>query len=249
MQHIPHAFGRSQYRCRRKDQRTVSEKSSLQPPVMTAPAVDDTVIVPMTAEMVWKAARVHLEALAGSRTACMGKAYVRAFIDWFRQPEHGGIALVAIDSDSDVFGYVIGAPLGYPRALSQHLVWIAACAVIVRPQLFFKQQFRNGVLDRLRLFLGGSVSRGAEPELPAPTMSLVAIGVLPESQGKKIGLRLLQAFETKARELQVRSLRLSTSPDNLAACRFYERCGWRPFSASDERTYYFRILEGHCESK
>jgi len=209
---------------------------------MVAPAADDTVIVAMTAEMVPKAARVHLDALAGSRTAIMGEAYVRAFIDWFRQAENGGIALVAIDNHSIVVGYVIGAPLGYPRALSRHLVWIAAGAVIVRPWLLFRQQFRNGVLDRLRFVLGGSRASGAEPELPAPTLSLVAIGVSPAARGKKIGLRLVQAFEARARELQMRSLRLSTGSDNAVARGFYERCGWRPFPASDELVYYFRIL-------
>jgi GNAT superfamily N-acetyltransferase len=216
---------------------------------MVAPAADDTVIVAMTAEMVPKAARVHLDALAGSRTAIMGEAYVRAFIDWFRQAENGGIALVAIDSHSCVVGYVIGAPLGYPRALSRHLVWIAAAAVIVRPWLFFSQQFRNGVLDRLRFVLGGSRTHGAEPELPAPTLSLVAIGVSPAARGKKIGLRLVQTFEARARKLQMRSLRLSTGSDNAVARRFHERCGWRPFPAADELVYYFRILDGHFEAK
>jgi ribosomal protein S18 acetylase RimI-like enzyme len=206
------------------------------------PAADDSIIVAMTAEMVPKAARVHLDALADSRTAIMGEAYVRAFIDWFRQADHTGIALVAINSHGCVVGYVIGAPLGYPRALSRHLVWIAAAAVIARPWLFFRQQFRNGVLDRLRLVLGGSRPHGVELELPAPTLSLVAIGVSPAARRKKIGLRLVQAFEAKAREMHMRSLRLSTGSDNAVARRFYERCGWRLFSASDELVYYFRIL-------
>ena len=223
----------------------MSEKSSLQFSAMTARATDDTVVVAMTAEMVRKAARIHVDVLASSRTAFMGKAYCRAFIDWFRQVEHGGIALVAIDSNSDVVGYVIGAPLGYPRALSRHLVWIAAGTVLMRPWVIFRQQFRDGVLDRLRLLLvGRSPAPGAAPELPAPTASLVAIAVSPVARGKKIGLRLVQAFETKARELQMRSLRLSTRPDNAAACRLYERCGWRLFSVSDEMTYYSRILDG-----
>jgi ribosomal protein S18 acetylase RimI-like enzyme len=179
----------------------------------------------------------------------MGDAYARVFVDWFRQPEHGGIALVAIDRHSDVVGYVIGAPLGYPRALSRDLVWISARAVVMRPWLFFRSEFRNGVLDRVRLLLGRSLPHRAEPGLPAPTMSLVAIGVAPAARGKKIGLRLVQAFETKARELQMRSLRLSMRSDNFVARRLYERCGWRPFSDCGEMTYYFRILDGQAETK
>ena len=225
------------------------EKSSVQSPAMAVPAADDTVIVAMNAEMVRKAARVHLDALAGSRTAIMGEAYVRAFIDWFRQPEHGRIALAAIDSHSAVVGYVIGAPLGYPRALSRHLAWIATAAVIARPWLFFSQKFRNGVLDRLRFVLGGSRAHGAEPELPAPTLSLVAIGVSSAARGKRIGLRLVQAFEARARELHTGSLRLSTGSDNAVASRFYERCGWRPFPAAIGLVYYFRILDVDSEAE
>jgi len=199
----------------------------------------------MTAEMVRKAARVHRDALPDSRTTIMGEAYVVAFIDWFRQPEHGGIALGAIDMHGEVVGYVIGAPLGYARALSRHLFWIAAGAVILRPWLFFRHEFRNGVLDRFRFVLGHLPPHTSEPEIPAPTMSLVAIGVSSAARGKKIGLRLVQAFERRARELRMQSLRLTTRSDNAVACRLYQRCGWRPFSASDEMTYYFRLLAEH----
>lgn len=225
----------------------MSEKSVFQSPAKTASAADDIVVVAMTAEMVRKSADIHVDALAGSRTAIMGEAYCRAFIDWFRV-EHGGIALVAIDRHRDVVGYVIGAPLGYSKALSRHLAWIAARAFILRPWLIFRQQFRDGVLDRLRLLIAGrSTPSGAQPEIPAPTMSLVAIGVLPAARGRKIGLRLVQSFENKAGELQIRSLRLSTRSDNAAACRLYERCGWQPSPLSNEMTYYFRILPKSTE--
>ena len=226
----------------------MNEQSSLQSPTTTKPAVDDVIIVTMSAEMVRKAARVHIETLADSRTASMGASYVGAYIDWFRQAEHGGIALAAIDRRGEVVGYVIGAPLGYPRALSRHLRWVSAAAVIMRPWLFFRQQFRHGIVGRAKLLLGRALPPSGIPELPAPTASLVALGVLSAARGKKIGLRLVQAFETKARELQLRSLRLSTRSDNTVACRLYERCGWQPFLTSNELTYYFRILGEHSEA-
>ena len=215
---------------------------SLQFPVATALAVDDIVIVAMTMEMARKVVRVHRDALPDSRTALMGEAYLVAFIDWFCRGHHGCIALVALNIEGEVVGYVIGAPLGYSRALSRHLFWISAAAVIARPWLFFRKEFRHGVLERFRLVLGGSAPHQPAPALPAPTMSLVAIGVAPAERGKKIGLRLLLTFEKRARELQMQSLRLSTRPDNAVACQLYERCGWRSFSASDELKYYFRIF-------
>jgi hypothetical protein len=67
----------------------------------------------------------------------MGAAYARRFIDWFCQTEHRAIALVAVDKYGDVVGYVIGAPLGYPTALSRAMAPLAAAALVARPWLFF----------------------------------------------------------------------------------------------------------------
>lgn len=87
----------------------------------------------------------------------MGERYVRSFVDWFRQPEHGGIALAAIDNCRDVVGYAIGAPLGYPKALSRHLFWTSAGATLTKPWLILKPQFQNGIVARARLVMTGTM--------------------------------------------------------------------------------------------
>lgn len=226
----------------RNEESIVREKSSFESPAMPTPTAEDTVIVALTAAMVRQAAGVHREALAGSRTASMGTAYVCTFLDWFRHAEHGGIALAALDHQGTVVGYVVGAPLGYARALSRHLAWSAACAVLVRPWIVFSPQFRTGALQRVRLLLGRAQPQSGEPALPAPTMSLVALGVSSTARRKKIGLRLVHAFEEKARALRMHSLRLSTQADNMAARRLYEQCGWQPLAAACGWMYYVRIL-------
>ena len=208
---------------------------------------DGIVILPLSTEMVPRAAQVHLQTLAATRTAMMGETYVRAFMDWFRLAE-GGVALAAVDDSGNVLGYVIGAPLGYAKGLNRDLWWIAAHAVIKRPCLFFRPQFRNGFVDRLSLLLGNSQVPTAHPDLPFPTMSIVAIGVSKAAQGRKIGMRLMRTFETRAQELNMRSLRLSTRSDNVAACRLYERCGWQAEPASDGQTYYSKILSVNSRS-
>jgi ribosomal protein S18 acetylase RimI-like enzyme len=204
--------------------------------------IDIAVIVPLTAEMVRAAATVHLAALADSRSALMGERYVGSFVDWFRQPEHGGIALAAIDNRRDVVGYAIGAPLGYPRALSRHLFWTSAAATLTRPWLIFKPQFRNGIADRVRLVLTGAIPARTDLTLPPPTMTLAAMAVVRAFRRKKIGLRLLEDFEKRAAEMGMRSLRLSTRSDNVAARRLYEGSGWRLLSDSGELVYYCRTL-------
>ena len=172
----------------------------------------------------------------------MGERYVRSFVDRFRQPEHGGIALAAIDNRGDVIGYAIGAPLGYPQALSRHLFWTSAAATLTRPWLVFKPQFRNGIVGRVRLVLTGAIPARTDLALPPPTMSLAAMAVVRAFRRKKIGLRLLEDFEKRAAEMGMRSLRLSTRSDNVAARRLYEGSGWRLLSDSGELVYYCRTL-------
>jgi ribosomal protein S18 acetylase RimI-like enzyme len=202
----------------------------------------DVFIVPMSARMAPDMARIHCAALPGSRTAIMGVPYVTAYLTWFQPSLENRIALAAVDSAGHVCGYAVGAPLGYPKALSRHLVWPAARALAVRPWLPLMRAFRHGVLDRFMLLAGRIQAREPAPELPQPTMSLVAIAIARSARRKRIGERLLRAFENTARGLDMRSMRLSMDPDNVIARRFYEACGWQPFSVSADIMYYFRIL-------
>jgi ribosomal protein S18 acetylase RimI-like enzyme len=76
-------------------------------------------------------------------------------------------------------------------------------------------------------------------------MSLVGIAVASSARRKKVGLGLMQAFEAKARELQMRSLRLTVDLNNDGAQRLYESLGWQPFHhriPGKQWVYYFRIL-------
>jgi ribosomal protein S18 acetylase RimI-like enzyme len=201
-------------------------------------------LVPMTAEMVPAVAKVHRVAFAGYMNARIGSAYVRTFMNWFLQVDQA-IALVAIDSDGQVIGYVVGVSQGCARSMNRDLFWAAAAGMIVRPWLFFRAQFRTIIMNRLRLILGRSPAGRAEPELPEPTMLLAAIGVSPSARGKKVGQGLMQAFEVKARQLQMRSLALSVYSENVVARRLYENCGWQPFISPMGRNMamrYFRVL-------
>ena len=202
-------------------------------------------VVPMTAEMVPEVTKIHFNAFAGYMNTHIGTAYVRAFMSWFLRAERA-IALVATDSDSKVIGYVVGAPLGYNGPMNRDLFWVAARGIIVRPWLLFSPQFVSTVMARIGFILGRSPMRYGEPELPGPTMSLVGIGVSSLARGKKAGLRLMQAFEARARELQMHSLRLSVYEGNTVARRLYESCGWYPDPSpirGKKAMYYVRILD------
>jgi len=207
-----------------------------------AQAHSGVVVVPMTEDTVAAAARIHLQVLPGSRTALMGLAYVRSWVDWFRRPEHQGVAFAAITAEGEVVGYVIGAPLGYPTELSRDLFWPSIAAFAARPWLILMPQFRHGVFGRLRLTVWGTLPREAGFQLPAPTMSLVAMGVSPAFRRARVGHRLLDESERRAVGMNMRSMHLSTESDNMTAQQFYERYGWRPLSKSADKVHYGRIL-------
>jgi len=202
-------------------------------------------VAPMAADMLPAAARLHRDVNPESRSALMGEQYCVAFLSWFLRAEHGGVALAALDSSRNVIGYAVGAPLGYPTAASRRLAWVAARAVARRPWLLLAGRFRQGLSGRLRVLLGRPPARVVhEPDLPAPTLSLVAMGVAQSARRSGVGRRLVEAFEARAAERGMRSLRLSTRADNAAARGLYERCGWRPVTLSRVQTFYVRILPG-----
>jgi ribosomal protein S18 acetylase RimI-like enzyme len=172
----------------------------------------------------------------------MGPRYVRSFVDWFRRPDHQAIALAAVTVEGQLVAYIVGAPLGYAVQLSRDLRWPSLAAVATRPWLLFTRKFNSGMLGRLRLTLTGTVQSGTEHTLPAPTMSLVAMGVLPAFRRSGIGRRLLEECERRATAMSMRSMHLSTGSDNVAARQFYERRGWRLVSKSPHKVHYGRIL-------
>ncbi len=65
---------------------------------------------------------------------------------------------------------------------------------------------------------------------------LYSIAVLPQAQGLRIGTRLLETAERRARKRGCRRMRLEVRQDNLAAIRLYEREGYRRFG---ERLAYY----------
>jgi ribosomal protein S18 acetylase RimI-like enzyme len=199
----------------------------------------------MAVEMIPDVAKIHFDAFAGYMNTRIGSTYIRAFLKWFLHADRA-IALAAIDGDGKVVGYVVGAPLGYERAMSRDLLGVVIRGMIARPWLFLEGQFRGTIVERLKLILGRQVFRQADDNLPERTMSLVGIGVSSSVRGKRVGLHLLDAFEAISRGMQMRALHLSVRSDNTVARRLYEKCGWRPLPEYEVKTptmCYVRILD------
>lgn len=194
-------------------------------------------IVPLTPDLLDEVVPVHLAAFRGYPNALLGAGYVRAFLGWFmRAPD--GIALVAVDDDGAVLGFVAGAPVGYGKRMNRELLPVVARQVLRRPWVLLQWRLVRAAWMRARAML---VPAGtAKVEAMEGVVSLVAIGTAPERRRGGVGSALVRAFEDAAARGGATSLRLSVYAANSAARALYERTGWRCVTpGADERVVYY----------
>lgn len=203
----------------------------------------DITIKKISYEMIENIAQLHMIAFKGYTNTLIGKSYVRAFIRWFCESNEA-IALCAIDKTNNPVGYVVGAPLGYTARLNKKIIGPAMIGIVIRPWLAINPRFRWIVINRIKsLRQSGMRNLEVTPILPSPTISLVGIGVHPDYRGKKIGDELIKEFETNVRKIHAKSMRLSVYKDNIAACKLYEKSGWKFFNQVNQPfVYYYKIL-------
>jgi ribosomal protein S18 acetylase RimI-like enzyme len=208
--------------------------------------MNNPTIAPITeGNMLDDIVELHLEAFAGYSNTLLGRGYIKAFITWFFRNK-GTIAIVALDDHQKVVGYALCAPAGYAARLNRDLFWGTAVRILTRPWLICNARFRGRLAERIKSLVGPRQNSSQALELPEPSMSLVAIGVASANRRSKIGQCLIQAVESRARSLYMRSLVLSVYEDATAARRFYEQCGWRLGSSvvmPRALLKYFRLLD------
>lgn len=204
-------------------------------------------VVPMTRDLAPALVDVHREAFAGYMNARLGRGYVRRFLEWFATAKDA-IALVALDDRDDrstPIGYVVGAPLGYGRAMTRALLVPAALGVATHPALALDRRIVKTALGRVAELFGRPMPSAPPPALPSPTWSLVGIGVASSARGLGAGSALTRGFEEEALRRGARALRLSVYAENAVARRTYERAGWVPFDGAVPAgfaMYYSKVL-------
>jgi teichuronic acid biosynthesis glycosyltransferase TuaC len=204
-----------------------------------------TVVAINDGDMLEHVVRLHLDAFAGYLNTLLGREYSKAFIKWFIKQE-SAIAIAAIDGRQKVVGYALGAPIGYAERMNRDLFLGVAARILMRPSLLLNTRFWIVVTARIRSLLGHPQDGRQAPEILEPSMSLVAIGVASSQRRSKVGQRIMQAFESRAREFQMRSLVLSVYESGTVARRFYEKCGWQRCNSQASKAgviRYFKILQ------
>lgn len=193
--------------------------------VPTNKPADITIVDIVEGEMIPAVSRLHLEAFSGYLNARLGAGYASTLIGLFVR-EKEAIAIAAIDRNYRVIGYAMGIPSNLASRLRQDMFWVTARCLILRPWLLFDRRLWKAGEARLRNFVAPLDVRPSS-DLPEPTMSLFGIGVALSHRKTGVGLRLLQAFEERARTLEMRSLLLCVYEDKKETRRLYEKCGWR----------------------
>jgi ribosomal protein S18 acetylase RimI-like enzyme len=167
-------------------------------------------------------ARVHANAFPGYMNTQLGQIYLQSFFRWFCLSDNS-IALCAYEGDRMV-GYAVGAPQGYSSQLTRALFLTAFLNLLIRPWLLSRKQVLRAISARLRI-LTGNIASSTGPDLTPPVYSFVGLGVLTDMRGKKVGWRLMQAFESLAFNSGAQSIVLTVYRDNDAR-KLYERNGW-----------------------
>lgn len=208
---------------------------------------DITIVDVVGLDMVDAVSEIHLEAFRGYLNARLGVRYARALIHWFARQE-GAIALAAVDGNHRVVGYAIGASSTLTQNLHGALFWVTVGSIVLRPWVILDRRLWKVGYARF-INKRNDSDAGLEQDLPEPVMSLFGIGVKPSHRQRGIGLRLLRAFEERAKSLKIRSLLLWVYADRTATRHLYEKCGWQSCSGSMESTgvvKYVRILDPSC---
>lgn len=202
-------------------------------------------VVDMTEAMIPQVVEMHMRAFKGYMGERLGPIYIGALMRWFQNNQRA-ISLVAIGDADQPVGYTVGAVSDYAVAMNRELMSIAAWAMIRRPWLLLDRRIVRTVFKRLQLLLRNREDEGEQLKLPEPTMALVGIGVSPSAHGRGIGRLLMEAFESRSRNLSARAMLLSVYPNNATARKLYSSCGWEPREeppSLDTTMYYVRILE------
>ncbi|HMS64796.1 MAG TPA: GNAT family N-acetyltransferase [Ignavibacteria bacterium] len=192
-------------------------------------------------------AECHRSAFPDSLSSKMGNRYLSKMIEWYLSGEKK--FLFHAVEDGKIVGYCGGMindgtqATGSASGMIQYSFNYAVISIALRPWLLFHKEFQSKltlISKNIRRKLGlkkkkksnsaakssvssdvRNISKSAEP-----VAGLVVIGVSKEYMGKGYGSILLQEFEKKSKEMNIKQMALSVKSENKKAIKSYERNGW-----------------------
>lgn len=187
----------------------------------------------------------HKSAFPESLSSKMGISYLSKMIEWYLSGDKK--FLFQVEENGKVVGYCGGMvndgtqATGSASGMIQHSFNDAVLAIAIRPWLLFHKELTSkyGLITKnIKRKLGlkkvkkksnkivNSSNEKKEIKSIVPVAGLVVIGVSKEVMGKGYGSMLLQEFEKKAKESNIKKMALSVKSANSKAIKSYERNGW-----------------------
>lgn len=206
-------------------------------------------IQPLHQEHLSEVAQIHLRAFQNTFLTSMGLRFLCEYYQiYLCSPV--AVALTSVDDSSNrVVGFVTGTEdveLLYGQTFRSQLFQLAGASIIrcfETPKMILQLwQRRSRVVKPLfNKFL--KISSHPNTTFSClPRASLTSIAVDPDYQRQNIASELLCNFMDELRDRNITSVKLGVEKSNEAACRFYQKMGWKlnnDASNGESLIYYF----------
>lgn len=180
-------------------------------------------LVEMTKAHLPAVVKLHRDNITTGLTAWLGQRFCE-HLYWGIRSSPYSFVLVYEDKHHQPLGFICCATnisKMYKRIILQRFFPMALSAIskFLRPSVF-KQALT--AVKRPKTFKTGNYS-----EWKLPDAEIIAMGVRPDSQGKSIGTKLLQAAFERFRSLGHEKVRAWTREDNEQSTAFYQKRGFK----------------------
>lgn len=184
-----------------------------------------------------KIAQCHRKAFPNSFSSQLGQKYCEKMLEWYLSTNKA--FLFHIEENNFCVGYAGGIindgslSTGSSSAMTQYSFKEGVKALLFRPWLWLHPEMRKNyrfLIRNLAMKLRLKKAKRSQTEVVKmqnePMVGLVVIGVNPNFQGLGYGSALLQEFEKRTLDLDIKKMNLTVKTHNLQAIQSYERNGW-----------------------
>ncbi|MFH1759692.1 MAG: GNAT family N-acetyltransferase, partial [bacterium] len=183
-------------------------------------------------------AAIHVSSFHYSAFTAMGEKVVRRYYKWLLMGPHE-VAAKGVFLNNKLAGFCFGgifygATSGFLRKNQLYL----AFTVLFQPWLVFNSIIRTRILQGLCI-----LKRYAKPKSQdqikgkkiKKEYTILSIAVNPKSQTKGIGRMLMEDSEKIAVKGGFKKMKLTVSPQNINAVKFYEGLKWCKIANNDDK--------------
>lgn len=180
-------------------------------------------VAPMTRAQASAVAKLHLQSIKVGLIASLGQRFCEALYRGIAKSPYGFV-LVYEDEQHHALGFICCATNTsrmYKSIVLRHFFPLVLTAIrkVFSPSVL--KQILSAI-KRPKTFKSGDFSKWELPEA-----EIFSMAVSPDTQGKHIGTKLIQAAFDRFRSLGCSKVRVWTIVEKEQATGFYQRCGFK----------------------